>query len=325
MLFKDLELSTTRDKLIEKVLNNLKENSVIINANEAKLKDSMVFILSPDRDPWSDGNVDLRTALYNADKAILPYELREKSPDYAVSMIAVVLVKSQQIMKQKILFNCFDDLINSTMESMQNHMKPVETPSVADDLEDNGNSTTRSRTNTQYVVPGSSYKPKGVNSKKPTTYENRFNLPIMSGQNQPYWTVVSNLNKNLSSAVCELGLENIKCNGRTLNYVENPTNVSELQPEVTLVNKNENFKTNDDQAEIIANSKNIICLNSNEEAVDVKERDILFISASYRTPEKKTKMLFNTAYQVQQLDSQRDKDNELKKAIKGFPNQKKTH
>ena len=43
-----------------------------------------------------------------------------------------------------------------------------------------------------------------------------------------------------------------------LNYVENPTNVSELQPEVTLVNKNENFKTNDDQAEIIANSKNII-------------------------------------------------------------------
>ena len=32
----------------------------------------------------------------------------------------------------------------------------------------------------------------------------------MSGQNQPYWTVVSNLNKNLSSAVCELGLENIK-------------------------------------------------------------------------------------------------------------------
>ena len=33
--------------------------------------------------------------------------------------------------------------------------------------------------------------------------------------------------------------------------------------------------------------------------------------------QKKTKMLFNTAYQVQQLDSQRDKDNELKKAIKG--------
>ena len=304
-LFNNVDLDTNREEMAQKVIDELLKLSTIMTSNQKKLKDSLVFVINPNKEPWSNNNVDLRQALFNANKALLPLKERRDAPYYAVEMVAVVLTKADPALAPKDAFQQFDQLLASTNAAMNNQILPKSAPSVADDEEEISGNSTRTRTSVQYVVPGTSYQPKGTNKRGATEYTNSFNLPPTSSGAvaRPYWTsVVLNSNlTNLAEAVCGEGLENLTCRGRNLVYSQT-SDISSLDtcPTVTLYIKDRNETPNDQQLDKVALSKNVLKIvgenSNNTPSVSDNGDELIAIFATYTTIEKTTVYRYHSYY-----------------------------